>query len=166
MEENKKDLIENTKIIFIYGKEKVDGINREGEIEKIYKEKEDTAHFFYMKEYLKNHFLDEKEIQNSVNIHDVNSIFYEVQKKGHIVFAENTSVKKHKTGILYYPINVTDNQKKSLEKVRQELENENYTVIVLKNLHRSEEGVLKGKQDIGEAKNLKGLTAIESEYEY
>ena len=65
-----------------------------------------------------------------------------------------------------YPINVTDNQKKSLEKVRQELENENYTVIVLKNLHRSEEGVLKGKQDIGEAKNLKGLTAIESEYEY
>ena len=88
------------------------------------------------------------------------------KKNGHIVFAENTSVDKHKTGILYYPQNVTDKQKKSLEKVRQELEDENYTIIVLKGLYRSEKGVLNGKQVISEAKNLKELTAIESEYEY
>lgn len=87
------------------------------------------------------------------------------KKNGHIVFAENTSVDKHKTGILYYPQNVTDKQKKSLEKVRQELEDENYTIIVLKGLYRSEKGVLNGKQVISEAKNLKELTAIESEYE-
>ena len=87
------------------------------------------------------------------------------KKNGHIVFAENTSVDKHKTGILYYPQNVTDKQKKSLEKVRQELEDENYTIIVLKGLYRSEKGVLNGKQVISEAKNLKELTAIEPEYE-
>ena len=56
MEENKKDLIENTKVIIIYGKQEVDGINREGEIERIYKDTEDTAHFYYMKEYLQSHF--------------------------------------------------------------------------------------------------------------
>lgn len=88
------------------------------------------------------------------------------KKNGHIVFAENTSVDKHKTGILYYPQNVTDKQKKSLEKVRQELEDENYTIIVLKGLYRSEKGVLNGKQVISEAKNLKELTAIEPEFEY
>ena len=88
------------------------------------------------------------------------------KKNGHIVFLENTSVDKHKTGILYYPQNVTDKQKKSLEKVRQELEDENYTIIVLKGLYRSEKGVLNGKQVISEAKNLKELTAIEPEFEY
>ena len=81
MEENKKDLIENTKVILIYGEEKIDGIKREGEIERIYKDTEDTAHFYYMKEYLQSHFLNEKDIQNSISIHDVNSIFYEIQKK-------------------------------------------------------------------------------------
>ena len=166
MEENKKDLIENTKVILIYGEEKIDGIKREGEIERIYKDTEDTAHFYYMKEYLQSHFLDEKDIQNSISTHDVNSIFYEIQKNGHIVFAENTSVKKHKTGILYYPRNITDKQKKSLEKVRQELEDEDYTVLVFRGLYRSEKGVLKGKQDIAEAKDLKDLTAIEPEFEY
>ena len=88
------------------------------------------------------------------------------KKNGHIVFAENTSVKKHETGILYYPRNITDKQKKSLEKVRQELEDEDYTVLVFRGLYRSEKGVLKGKQDIAEAKDLKDLTAIEPEFEY
>ena len=87
----KQDLIENLKIILIFGKKKVDGQLRDGQIEKIPVEEDDTAHYFYMKEYLKEHFKNEEEVQKSVKErHDVNSIFYEIQKLGHIAFAENT----------------------------------------------------------------------------
>ena len=48
----KQDLIENLKIILIFGKKKVDGQLRDGQIEKIPVEEDDTAHYFYMKEYL------------------------------------------------------------------------------------------------------------------
>ena len=76
-----QDLIEKLKIIILFGKRKVDGQERDGEIEKIPVEDDDTAHYFYMKEYLKEHFKDEEELQNSVQErHDVNSIFYEIQK--------------------------------------------------------------------------------------
>ena len=49
MEQNEKDLIEKLKILIIYGKKEVDGKNKDGVIEKIYKEEEDAPHCFILK---------------------------------------------------------------------------------------------------------------------
>ena len=52
MNEAKKELIENLKIAIIYGEKMVDGENKDGIMERIYKDEDDTAHYFYMKEFL------------------------------------------------------------------------------------------------------------------
>ena len=94
-----KDLIEKLKILLIYGKRAVDGKNKDGVEERIYKDEDDTAHYFYIREFLQSHLKDEEEIQEVLEKHYVNSIFYTIQKLGHIVFAENTSTPKYKSGI-------------------------------------------------------------------
>ena len=45
----------------------------------------------------------------------MNSIFYEIQKLGHIAFAENTSTPTYKTGIFYMPNEISDKQRESLK---------------------------------------------------
>ena len=91
MDEIKDSLIENVKILLLYGNKKVDGKDKNGKVERIFKDKDDTAHYYYMEEFLKEHMQDEKEVQNVlVEKHDVNSVFYEIKNLGHIVFAENT----------------------------------------------------------------------------
>ena len=165
MNEN-EDLIEKLKIAIIYGKREVDGICKDGEMEKIYKDDEDTAHFFYMKDFLKTHFTDEKDIRNVLETkHDVNSIFYEIQKLGHIAFAESTSIPKHKEGIFYIPKDISDKQKSTLKRFQKQLENEKYNIMELINLHRSEDGVLLGNQKMGDANILSEFTKDEKEME-
>ena len=151
MEKNKT--MEDTKIAFIYGSKKVDGKNKEGHIEFIYKDDDeyDVAHFFYMKEFLKDHFITEPSVQDSLNKSDVNSIFFEIQKLGHIVFAENTSLPQYKTGVLYIPKSITTIQMKTLEMFRQQLQKKDYTVTVLSNLFRDPERRLFN----GTTKNIK-----------
>lgn len=70
--------IHNLKVALIYGNSDTDGINKDGHIELILKEDDDTAHYFYMKEFLKNNFTNEPSIQNIIAKHDVNSIFFEL----------------------------------------------------------------------------------------
>ena len=80
MDKLKDSLIENVRILILYGN---------GKVERIFKDKDDTAHYFYMEEFLKEHMQDEKEVQKVlVEKHDVNSVFYEIKNLGHIVFAE------------------------------------------------------------------------------
>ena len=133
MEKENKSLIEDLKIAIIYGKEAVDGENKDGIVEKIYKDEDDTAHYFYMKEFLENHFVQEKVLNEK---HDVNSIFYEMQKMGHIVFAENTSTEKYKTGIFYIPKSISDKQKESLKIMQEQLEKEDYNIKVKRFRHK------------------------------
>lgn len=162
---NKKDkeLIENIKIAIIYGKKDVDGINKDGVIEKIYKDDEDTAHVFYMNEFLQNHFLDEEELQENNKKHDVNSLFFEIQKLGHLVFAENTSTIKHKTGLVYIPKELSEKQKRSLKSLKEQLKEENYNITALFNLHRAEDGVILGTQRLGKADVLNDFIKDEIE---
>ena len=160
MEQENKNLIEKLKIAIIYGKETVDGENKDGIIEKIYKDEDDTAHYFYMKEFLKNHFVEEKILNEK---HDVNSIFYEIQKMGHIVFAENTSTEKYKTGLFYIPKSISDKQKEALKMMQKQLENEEYNITELFNLRRDEDGILIGNQKQGKADILNRWTAEELE---
>lgn len=158
MNEAKKELIENLKIAIIYGEKMVDGENKDGIMERIYKDEDDTAHYFYMKEFLETHFKEE-DLLNSQ--HDVNSIFYEIQKMGHIVFAENTSTPKYKSGLFYMPKSISDKQKQTLKIMQKQLVDEDYNIVKLLNLHRDEEGVLLGNQIQGKANILDNLTRDE-----
>ena len=158
MNEAKKELIEYLKIAIIYGEKMVDGENKDGIMERIYKDEDDTAHYFYMKEFLETHFKEE-DLLNSQ--HDVNSIFYEIQKMGHIVFAENTSTPKYKSGLFYMPKSISDKQKQTLKIMQKQLVDEDYNIVKLLNLHRDEEGVLLGNQIQGKANILDNLTRDE-----
>ncbi len=152
-----KDLIEKLKILLIYGKRAVDGKNKDGEEERIYKDEDDTAHYFYMREFLQSHLKDEEEIQEVLEKHDVNSIFYTIQKLGHIVFAENTSTPKYKSGIFYMPKEISDRQRKTLRKVQEKLVDEDYNIMLLMNLNRNENGIT-GSQKQGKAVLLNDFT--------
>lgn len=155
----KQDLIEKIKVLLLFGKRNVDGEERDGQVEKILVEEDDTAHYFYMKDYLKDHFKDEDELQVTAREkHDVNSIFYEIQKLGHIAFAENTSTPNYKTGIFYMPNEISDKQRESLKKLQKQLELEDYNITEFLNLHRDENGILLGNQKNGKASILEEFT--------
>lgn len=116
------DSIEKLKIALIYGKRKVDGEEKEGKIEKIYKDEDDTAHVFYLKDFLKTHFLDEPEIQKAASTNNINTMLFELQRLGHIVFTESTSQNsKIKEGTLFVPDNRSDKQNRSFESFRKQL---------------------------------------------
>lgn len=158
MEKNKEDLIVKLKVAIIYGKEDVDGVCKDGNVERIYKYEDDTAHFFYMKEFLKTHFNDKEEVRLALEQKkDINSIFFEIQKLGHIVFAESTTVPMHKMGTFYIPNSISDKQKNSLKIFQKQLEKENYNLMELFNLCRKEEGVILGNQKFGKAEMLNEL---------
>ena len=152
-----KELIENLKILLIYGKRLVDGKSKDGMEERIYKDEDDTAHYFYIREFLQSHFKDEEEIQAIMERHDVNSIFYTLQKLGHIVFAENTSTPKYKSGIFYMPKEISERQRKTLKHVQEELIDEDYNITLLMNLNRNENGIT-GSQKQGKATLLGEFT--------
>ncbi len=152
-----KELIENLKILLIYGKRLVDGKSKDGMEERIYKDEDDTAHYFYIREFLQSHFKDEEEIQAIKERHDVNSIFYTLQKLGHIVFAENTSTPKYKSGIFYMPKEISERQRKTLKKVQEKLIDEDYNIMLLMNLNRNENGIT-GSQRQGKGTLLGEIT--------
>lgn len=152
-----KELIENLKILLIYGRRLVDGKSKDGVEERIYRDEDDTAHYFYIREFLQSHLKDEEEIQAIMERHDVNSIFYTLQKLGHIVFAENTSTPKYKSGVFYMPKEISERQRKTLKKVQGKLIDEDYNITLFMNLNRNENGIT-GLQKQGKATLLGEFT--------
>ncbi len=158
--------IESLKIAIIYGKGKVDGEEKEGKIERIYKDEEDTAHVFYLKDFLQTHFLDDSELQSATTTNNVNTMLFELQRLGHIIFTENTSAGAHlKEGSLFVPSNRSERQNMAFESFRKELEREDYHLYVFTNLRRDEEGFIVGMQKICTAKDIRYLTAPDDERE-
>lgn len=144
MEDN-KHLIEDLKIALIYGSKPVDGVNKDGKVESIYKDEEDTAHLFYILDFLKDHLLDDENVRSAMDKREVNSIFYELQALGHIVFAENSSG-SYKSGLFFMPQNISDKQKQSLDKFGTLLKKSDYNLYVFSKLHKDSDGVLTGNQ--------------------
>lgn len=160
----KTESIENLKIAIIYGKNKVDGVEREGQIEEILKEEPDTAHVFYLKDFLKTHFLDEEVLQESAKTNNVNTMLFELQRLGHIIFTESTSKKSAvKEGTLFVPEARSERQNRAFESFRQQLEKEDYHLFVLSDLKRDEDGTIVGRQKICTAKEIRTLTESEPE---
>lgn len=161
MSEVEENIIEKLKVAIIYGKREVDGTCKDGTMEKIYKDEDDTAHYYYMKEFLETHFRDEEDMQSALLKRDVNSIFFEIQKLGHIVFAESTSSPRYKDGIFYMPKSISKSQRQALKKFQKQLKKEEYHILEFVNLHRDEDGVLLGNQKIGNADLLDEFTKDE-----
>ena len=160
MNPNENFSISDLKIAILYGKRPVDNINKDGQLEKIYKYDEDTYHYFYMKNYLKDNMKSEKELQlltNTPHTNSNNSLAFEVQNLGHIVFLENTSNPQYKSGIFFMPSNISDKQAQTLKIFADKLLQENYNIIELSNLYRETGGVLNGVQRMGKADILNDL---------
>lgn len=54
MSKLENNLIEKVKILILYGDRPVDGKDKEGKVERIFKEDDDTAHYFYIREFLQS----------------------------------------------------------------------------------------------------------------
>lgn len=158
-----KELIENLKILLIYGRRLVDGKSKDGVEERIYRDEDDTVHFFYMKEFLQDNFKDEKELieekekQKREQSRNVNGFLYILQKLGHIILIENTSDRKYKRCIIFMPKQISEKQRRTLKKLQKQLEKENYTVTLLTDLHRDEVGI-GGSQKEGNSVILNDFT--------
>lgn len=156
------DTIYKIKIALIYGKRKVDGVLRDGDLEKIYKSEEDSAHYFYIKEFLENHLTDENELQAVFKEkQNVNSAFISLHNLGHIVCAENSSHIDHRSIIIYLPSNITENQSKTLNEFVKQLDNEKYSITFLYHLYRDKDGIINGKQTTGDSAILDKIVHVE-----
>ncbi len=94
---------------------------------------------------------------------DSNSIFFELQKLGHIGFAESTSKKAYKEGIFYMPKTITEKQKDTLKQFKNQLDKEDYNIMIFANLYRDKDGVIMGKIKQGKANILDDYTRQEIE---
>lgn len=154
MKNNENFSISDLKIAFIYGKRPIDSVQKNGELEKIYKYDDDMFHYYYMKNFLQDNMKDEKELQSLLDNpykNSINSLAYQIQKLGHIVFLENTSHPSYKSGIMYMPKNISDKQIETLKMFSDKLKHEDYNITELSNLFRDKEGILNGSQRIGKA---------------
>lgn len=69
------------------------------------------SHVFYLKDFLKTHFLDEEVLQESVKTNNVNTMLFELQRLGHIIFTKRTSQKSAiKEETLFVPDNRLERQ--------------------------------------------------------
>ena len=66
MSELENNLIKKVKILILYGNRPVDGENKDGKVERIFRDEDDTAHYFYIREFLQSHMKDEKEVQEII----------------------------------------------------------------------------------------------------
>ena len=75
MSELENNLIEKVKILILYGDTPVDGKDKDGKVERIFKEDDDTAYYFYIREFLQSHMKDDEELQKTLEErNDVNSV--------------------------------------------------------------------------------------------
>ena len=58
MSELENNLIKKVKILILYGNRPVDGENKDGKVERIFRDEDDTAHYFYIREFLQSHMKD------------------------------------------------------------------------------------------------------------
>lgn len=111
------------KIAIIHGEEKLDGqidyITCNLENEKI--------HIAMMLDYLKTHYLEDNFLQSSNIYTSINSIALYLCRKGNAIFLNTTSYNKEmlmkhgRNGILIMPQNITENQKESLQELKEKI---------------------------------------------
>ncbi len=166
MEENFK--ISDSKFVLIYGDEIVDGENRDGNIEIIKKESEDTyknknsyPHFSYMNEFLKTHLKDSANLQRFAQSRDINVLLFLLANEGHITIAE-MSYPDYKSALVTMPKKCTGKQKETLKYIQNKFKEENYRLCVISD-YIIEDGIPKGKDSYGDEKVLDSFIGKEQQ---
>ena len=134
----------DSKIVFIYGDEKLDKNITEGKIEKVGTIDDDYFHATTLLNFAKEKY-PEVNIFNSLNNrHRPETIaYFYTSLFNHIVFLNISSNKKNelqKAGVFLIPNNITEKQKESLYKFNEEIKD--YTIGIHYNL-KFEDGYVK-----------------------
>ena len=146
LKEMDEELICKLKAFLIYGEKEVDGINQDGKIEKIYKDG-DGLHIDYMERFLKKHDLGAN-FDDDIKNRRIDCLYYELQKLGHIAFAEE-SFEDEKLGLIFMPNQITEKQKDSLKLLIEELKKENYMIRKFWDLNREDKEMIAGREKMG-----------------
>ena len=94
------------KLIIIYGDNKVDGKNRNGEIECLGDINSDDLHISCLLDFFQKNFLDE-DIFKKINYTTIHkTVGYILTEKSHIVFFNTTKLGKGKSGFFMMPTNI------------------------------------------------------------
>lgn len=116
------------KIAIIHGDSLVDGINKNGQIDYINCTLDDEYfHIVLMLKYLENNYKDNNILQEYDIYTSVNKIALTLSRMGEIVFLNTTSYRKDilakhgRNGIIILPNDVTDEQRKSLNELKEKI---------------------------------------------
>ena len=118
-----------SKILIIYGDNNVDGKNRNGEVECLGKINSDDLHISCFLEFFQNSFLDDAMFRKIAYTTIPENIGYLLTEKGHIVFFNTTKLGKEKSGFFMMPSNVTEEQKRSLKHINNNLTDLNIKIL-------------------------------------
>ena len=117
------------KLIIIYGDNKVDGKNRNGEIECLGDINSDDLHISCLLDFFQKNFLDEN-IFKKINYTTIpETVGYILTEKSHIVFFNTTKLGKGKSGFFMMPTNISENQKNSLKQLSNFLDDFNIRIL-------------------------------------
>jgi len=168
MGENLK--ISDSKFIVIYGDKKVDGANKDGQIEFVKRKEQDTLdnknnfpHYLYMNDFLKTHFKDSANIQRYAQSRDINVLLFLLANEGHITIAE-TSYPDYKSALVTMPRKCSDKQKERLRQFQEKFKEEKYKLSVISD-YKLEDGIIEGKDSYGDERVLDSFIGKKAEKE-
>lgn len=141
------------KVAIIHGETLVDGVNNEGKITYIPVATEEEYHIISLVNFLKNHYKDNKTLQQLNYRHQIEVACYLFCLQGDIVFLNNRQAKskqKGEVGVFAMPDIISEKQRTNLLAMKQTLSNYvsitiDYDLcyddglIMTKTLHRSGE---------------------------
>lgn len=120
------------KILIIYGTNKVDGKDRNGEIECLGCINSDDLHISCFLEFFQNNFLDDNIFRKVTYTTIPDNVGYALAQKGHITFFNTTREGKPKSGFFMLPPNlddITPEQKKTINKIVKSLKGYNLKLL-------------------------------------
>ncbi len=134
------------KFALIFGNNKVDDKELDGQIDRIYIDDE-SSHIEYVVHYLKTHFKDDAYLQNMSISTSPHQVAIYLKDLTHITFYNITSyidgkpTREGKCGLLVLPDELTDNQLVALEEFKNDI-NEYSDLQVWQHFFRDEDGLL------------------------
>lgn len=121
------------KIVIIYGINKVDGKDRNGEIECLGQISSDDLHISCFCEFFENNFLDDPVFKKVTYTTIPETIGYLLTERNHIVFLNTTTIKNGKNygnkGFFMMPSTISDSQKRMVYELIDDLKDFNINIF-------------------------------------
>lgn len=117
--------MENIKIAIMHGNIPIDGIEKDGEIDYIYRQTPDKNHVPYYIDYLQNHYNDNQILQSFNLYSSVGNIQLTLKDLNNVIFVDTTSYDDNnnslmeKNCLVIVPNIITEKQKKNLSIIKE-----------------------------------------------